>query len=135
MIKNYREKIEHESHGFIQHNGIRIVSADEDGIVIEAEVTDMSRNAWGVVHGGFLYTMADTAAGAFICIKYERQNVTINGMINYLRSAVHSKFLTAVGHEVKVGRHIVFFQVDITDDTGALIAQAHMNMYFLDRAE
>ena len=64
MIENYAEKIKHESNGFIRHNGIRIVSVDEERSVLEAEITDNSRNVWGSVHGGFLYTMADTAAGA-----------------------------------------------------------------------
>ena len=59
MIENYAEKIKHESNGFIRHNGIRIVSVDEERSVLEAEITDDSRNVWGSVHGGFLYTMAD----------------------------------------------------------------------------
>ena len=61
MIENYAEKIKHESNGFIRHNGIRIVSVDEERSVLEAEIADNSRNVWGSVHGGFLYTMADTA--------------------------------------------------------------------------
>lgn len=65
MIENYAEKIKHESNGFIRHNGIRIVSVDEERSVLKAEITENSRNVWGSVHGGFLYTMADTAAGAF----------------------------------------------------------------------
>ena len=54
MIENYAEKIKHESNGFIRHNGIRIVSVDEERSVLEAEITDNSRNVWGSVHGGFL---------------------------------------------------------------------------------
>ena len=97
MIENYAEKIKHESNGFIRHNGIRIVSVDEERSVLEAEITDNSRNVWGSVHGGFLYTMADTAAGAFARIRYGRRNVTLNGSMNYLRPTTHSKTLTAVG--------------------------------------
>ena len=97
MIENYAEKIKHESNGFIRHNGIRIVSVDEERSVLEAEITDNSRNVWGSVHGGFLYTMADTAAGAFARIKYGRRNVTLNGSMNYLRPTTRSRTLTAVG--------------------------------------
>ena len=122
MIENYAEKIKHESNGFIRHNGIRIVSVDEERSVLEAEITDNSRNVWGSVH----------AAGAFARIKYGRRNVTLNGSMNYLRPTTHSKTLTAVGREIKVGGHVGFFEVNITDDTGALVACAQMNMYFLD---
>ena len=61
MIENYAEKIKHESNGFIRHNGIRIVSVDEERSVLEAEITDNSRNVWGSVHGGFLYTTPPSA--------------------------------------------------------------------------
>ena len=132
MVENYQEMLDRESNGFIRHNGIRIVSVDEEKSVLEAAVTDASRNVWGGVHGGFLYAMADTAAGAFARINYGQHNVTLNGSINYLRSTVQSKALTAVGRPVRVGGHIGFFEVNITDDTGALVACAQMNMYFLD---
>ena len=122
MVENYQEMLDRESNGFIRHNGIRIVSVDEE----------KSRNVWGGVHGGFLYAMADTAAGAFARIKYAQRNVTLSATISYLRPTTHSKSLTAVGREVKVGGHIGFFEVDITDDSGALIARAEVNMYFLD---
>ena len=132
MVENYQEMLDRESNGFIRHNGIRIISVDEEKSVLEAAVTDASRNVWGGVHGGFLYAMADTAAGAFTRIKYAQRNVTLSATISYLRPTMHSKSLTAVGREVKVGGHIGFFEVDITDDSGALIARAEVNMYFLD---
>ena len=132
MVENYQEMLDRESNGFIRHNGIRIVSVDEEKSVLEAAVTGASRNVWGGVHGGFLYAMADTAAGAFARINYGQHNVTLNGSINYLRSTVQSKALTAVGRPVRVGGHIGFFEVNITDDTGALVACAQINMYFLD---
>ena len=131
MIENYEEMLKRESNGFIHSNGIRIVSVDEEKSVLQAEITDNSRNVWGGVHGGFLYTMADTAAGAFARIKYGRRNVTLSGSINYLRPTGQSCSLTAVAREVKVGGHIGFFEVNITDDTGALVACAQLNMYFL----
>ena len=133
MVENYQEMLDRESNGFIRHNGIRIVSVDEEKSVLEAAVTDASRNVWGGVHGGFLYAMADTAAGAFARINYSQHNVTLNGSINYLRSTVQSKALTAVGRPVRVGGHIGFFEVNITDDAGALIARAEINMYFLKK--
>ncbi len=131
MIENYQEMLQNESNGFIRHNGIRIISVDEEKSVLKAEVTDLSRNVWGGVHGGFLYTMADTAAGAFARIKYGRRNVTLSGSINYLRTAAHAKNLTAVCREVKVGGHVGFFEVNITDEEERLIARAEVNMYFL----
>ena len=106
---------------------------EREKILLTADVTPENSNIWGGVHGGFLYAMADTAAGAFARINYGQHNVTLNGSINYLRSTVQSKALTAVGRPVRVGGHIGFFEVNITDDTGALIARAEINMYFLKK--
>ena len=121
MVKNYQEMLSSEHSGFIRHNGIRVVSVDEEKSVLTADVTPENS------------AMADTAAGAFARINYSQHNVTLNGSINYLRSTVQSKALTAVGRAVRVGGHIGFFEVNITDDTGALIARAEINMYFLKK--
>ena len=126
MVENYQEMLSSEHSGFIRHNDIRVVSVDEEKSVLTADVTPENSNIWGGVHGGFLYAMADTAAGAFARINYGQHNVTLNGSINYLRSTVQSKALTAVGRPVRVGGHIGFFEVNITDDTGALIARAEI---------
>lgn len=131
MIENYKEKLETESNGFIRHNDIRIVSVDEEKSVLKAVVTESACNVWGNVHGGFLYTMADTAAGAMARIKYARRNVTLSGSISYLRSTAGVKELTAIGREVKIGGHVGFFEVDIFNDADILVARAQMNMYFL----
>lgn len=131
MVENYQEMLSSEHSGFIRHNGIRVASVDEEKSVLTADVTPENSNIWGGVHGGFLYAMADTAAGAFARIKYGRRNVTLNGSINYLRSAAHAKMLTAICREVKVGGHVGFFEVNITDEEECLIARAEVNMYFL----
>lgn len=62
MVKNYQEMLSSEHSGFIRHNGIRVVSVDEEKSVLTADVTPENSNIWGGVHGGFLYAMADTAA-------------------------------------------------------------------------
>lgn len=93
--------IRSETNGFIDHNGIRVVDVDEDKSVLAAEVTDFSRNVWGNVHGGFLYTMADTAAGVFLRAKYGYRNVTLSGSISYLHSTAGAQKITAICREIK----------------------------------
>ena len=59
MVENYQEMLSSEHSGFIRHNGIRVVSVDEEKSVLTADVTPENSNIWGGVHGGFLYAMAD----------------------------------------------------------------------------
>ena len=54
MVKNYQEMLSSEHSGFIRHNGIRVVSVDEEKSVLTADVTPENSNIWGGVHGGFL---------------------------------------------------------------------------------
>lgn len=121
-----------EESGFIQHNGIRIVSVDEEKSVLEADVSEKSCNIWGIVHGGLLYTIADTAAGVLVRSKYERKNVTLDGSISYLRSTAGAKKVIATAHEVRAGHRVCFLEVDVTTETGVQVARAQINMYFVD---
>ena len=58
MVENYQEMLSSEHSGFIRHNGIRVVSVDEEKSVLTADVTPENSNIWGGVHGGFLYASA-----------------------------------------------------------------------------
>lgn len=124
--------IRFETNGFIDHNGIRVVDVDEDKSVLAAEVTDFSRNVWGNVHGGFLYTMADTAAGVFLRAKYGYRNVTLSGSISYLRSTAGAQKITAICREIKVGRSIGFLEVDLEREENILVARVQFNMYLFN---
>ena len=39
MVENYQEMLSSEHSGFIRHNGIRVVSVDEEKSVLTADVT------------------------------------------------------------------------------------------------
>lgn len=130
--EKFMQQVEFEDNGFIHHNGIRIVSVDEEKSVLEVDVTKQSCNIWGGVHGGLIYAMADTAAGVLIRAKYGRKNVTLDGSMQYLRSTAGAKRLTATAREVRSGRHICFLEVDVTSETGVHVARAQINMFFVD---
>ena len=46
MVKNYQEMLSSEHSGFIRHNGIRVVSVDEEKSVLTADVTPENSNIW-----------------------------------------------------------------------------------------
>ena len=48
---------------FIELIGIKIIEADEGYCKAELKVNDRHLNPLGTVHGGCLYTLADTVAG------------------------------------------------------------------------
>lgn len=66
LSKEMQEKLMGEikrSDKFIELIGIKIIEADEGYCKAELEVDDRHLNPLGTVHGGCLYTLADTVAG------------------------------------------------------------------------
>ena len=101
--KNYDTALTlNENSGFLRHNGIQVLSAEAEHAVLKASIAAESKNIWGNVHGGLIYTLADNAAGAMARAE-NRKNVTLNASISYLRPAVDVDELYAYGSAVKVG--------------------------------
>ena len=100
-----------EHSGFIRHNGIRVVSVDEEKACWTADVTPENSNIWGGVHGGFLYAMADTCRGRVRAhqLRPAQRHAERLDQLSALDYAVQ-KTLTAVGRPVRVGGHIGFFR-------------------------
>ena len=78
---------------FIELMGIRIVEVDEGYCKGELEVTDQHMNPLGTVHGGCLYTLADTVAG-FAAASCGFEGPTLSGNMYFLRPTMGVKKLT-----------------------------------------
>lgn len=66
-------------------------------------VTDFMLNGHGTCHGGYLFTLADTAF-AYACNSGNELTVGQHASIDYLRSARAGETLTALAQEVKRAR-------------------------------
>jgi len=78
------------------------------------------RNAAGQVMGGVLFTLADFAF-AVAANNSGPLTVTAVSQITFL-SAARGNVLTAETRLVKDGKRSCYFQIDITDDLGTLVA-------------
>jgi uncharacterized protein (TIGR00369 family) len=86
-------------------------------------------NLQGLLHGGVLATLADTAAGLAVRTKLERdrRHVTIGLNVSFLSAASPGE-IRARGRAVRVGRQIAYAEADITDANGKLLATAQATM-------
>ena len=114
-----------ESMPFNKLLGVRIVRRHSDGVTIECKLRDELMNAAGVVHGGVLATMADTAMGISIHNHFGgRRPITTTEMkINYLRPVKHGKAV-ARAHILRVGKTLCVGRVDLFDAGRKLSAVA-----------
>ena len=119
------------ANAFTDHNFIRLESAEPDCVVYRLDIRPESRNPWGMVHGGALYTLADDAAGG-AAHSDGRHYVTQHGDLHFLDNRAHGT-LRATGRVRHRGRATVLVDVEITDGAGALLATGASSYFCVDR--
>ena len=121
-----RERL--NSSGTARQMGFEIASLDRGHVVLRMRVKQHHKQALGVVHGGVLASLADTAGGlASHTAATNSRVVTIEMKINYLEGVPHGT-VTADARVVRIGKHIAVVDCDLRDDT-RLVAKALMSFY------
>ena len=106
---------------FAAVNGMHIDEIGEDSSVCSMTLREDHRNAYGGVMGGVTFTLADFA---FAVASNQIHNVSVaqNVSMNYL-SMVKGNRLIARAQCIKNGKSSSVINVNVSDDTGRLIAQ------------
>ena len=85
------------------------------------EVRPEMLNGHGVCHGGYLFTLADTAF-AYACNTYNRLTVASGASIDFLRPAKLGDRIVATATETHRGGRIGFYDVLLKNQDGKDIA-------------
>lgn len=105
--------------------GARTVSVSKDEIALALDWRPEITQPAGLLHGGAIMTLADTAGGALSYANLPEGSTgtsTIESKTNFL-AAVQSGTVTATARILKAGRSVVVIETEVTDDTGRLIAK------------
>ena len=98
---------------FVRHLGIELVDVRAGGCTTQLLVREEHLQQHGSVHAGVIATLADhSAGGAARSVTDERDVVTIEYKINYLRPAVGEQ-LRCVAKVVSKGQSIVVTTADV----------------------
>ena len=111
---------------FMEYCGIEMIR-EENGYCARVEIGPRHRNPYGIVHGGLLYTMADTAAG-YTAMTLVKSPVTLNSDFHCIKN-VPSGVLTARAEVIQSGRHILTLRVRILADEELLLAEGTFTYY------
>jgi uncharacterized protein (TIGR00369 family) len=105
--------------------GMEVVEASTGEVTVAMVVEDRHVNLQGLVHGGMLAILADTACGLSIRSAMEpgRLHVTADLDIHFLAPA-RPGTLYGRGTAVKIGRSLAFAEASIEDAAGTLLAKA-----------
>ena len=120
--EQYREMLDKVNSGpyFGPRSGAMVTFAgggEAEGELISRPET---RNPMGVVHGGALFTLADTVAGT-AAFTTGRNCVTLDSSMQFLSAARGDK-VRCVAKPKKAGRTIMVYEISITDSEERLVA-------------
>jgi len=115
---------------FSRFNLMELEFAERDRAVYRLDIRPESCNQYGMVHGGALYTLADNAAG-IAAHGDGRHYVTQHGSLHFLDNRAHGT-IRAEGRVRRRGRSTVLVDVDITDESGALLAAGQFSYFCVD---
>lgn len=115
---------------FLQHNNLEITEIKPGYAKIELHVDPKVLNPYGIVHGGILFSMADTAAGT-ACLASGRECVTLNSSINFIKPG-HGKKIIGIAQEISSGRSTCIYDVYLYNEDHTLISRSTFTMYCLD---
>jgi uncharacterized protein (TIGR00369 family) len=110
--------------------GFALILAERGKVALRMRVNENHLQVHGVVHGGVLAALADTAGGlaTYMACPRGTRVATIEMKINYLE-AVEGGSVTAEAIVVRIGRHVAVVDCDITDDKRRLVGKALMTFF------
>src|SRR2546426_12827701 len=105
--------------------GIELEEAEPGSATLRLNVRDELRQIHGVVHGGAIASLIDTAtAFAIVTLLEDKEKFsTVDLMVNYLRP-LEEGTVTAKARVLRAGRRLITVSADVFDDGGNLAATA-----------
>lgn len=112
--------------------GMKIAALEFDRCRIELELGERHLQPFGIVHGGVLATLIDTATfwAAFMRLPEDAGLVNVDLKLNYLKAVVRGQ-LRAEGQCLRAGRQISYTVASVFDEAGELIAHGTSTMMAL----
>ena len=127
LITSLRERLRDSE--FYRWAGVEVIDASPGVVEIAFEANPQHLNLQGLVHGGILATLADTAMGLAVRTLLEpgRRHVTVQLGIEFLSPGRPGR-ITARGRSVKIGTQLGFAEADVMNADGRLLARAHSTL-------
>jgi len=103
--------------------GFTLAEIDDDSCRIDLTVQAAHFQPFGIIHGGVLASLIDTATfwAGFLRLPDEVGLVNVDLKLNYLK-AVSNGLLLTQGRCLRAGRQISYTEASVRDDKGELVA-------------
>ncbi|MBE6716804.1 MAG: PaaI family thioesterase [Ruminococcaceae bacterium] len=115
---------------YIAYNGIELISYSDGFCNGRIKIESHHKNLHGSVHGGCVYSLADTIA-SYAAMTEGTVVTTLNSAFNYLHPAVDTEYLYCEGKIIKSGKTVTVVRVELFDDNKKLLADGSFSCYNL----
>jgi len=112
---------------------LRAVTVREEFAELELPVTEQVSQMLGLVHGGAVATLIDSACAACLWPHLEAQGVaavTLEMKVNFLATP-RGAFARAQASLLRFGRTTAYTECSVTDESGKLCARASATFFLL----
>lgn len=124
------KKIINEKEGFIKYNNMQVLEVTKEHSKMKVDLNENSLNPNGVVHGGLLFGLADTAMG--VVARTTNKNVTtINAQIDYLKPGT-GNVITCIAEPIKIGKTTGVYRAHLYNEEETLISTVTGTFLFID---
>ncbi len=114
--------------------GFTLYEAARGRLILRMRVAKRHLQVHGVVHGGVLAALADTAGGLAVYLQLPRGSrvATVEMKINYLESVARGEVF-ADARVIRLGKNLAVVDCDITDHAERLVGKALMTFAVIHR--
>ncbi len=117
---------------FSQWLGIEVIDIKVGYSKIKMTIRKEMLNGLGIVHGGILFSLADSAF-AFACNNRNILSVALDTSINFIKPAHVNDVLTAEAKELHNGKSTGLYHIHISNQNEHLVAQFKGLCYRTDK--
>lgn len=116
--------------GFVKLTGINITEVREGFAAGEIVIREEHLNVIGIVHGGCTFSLADSVGGSAAMSRGNRV-VTVSSDFHYLAPAKDCVKIIAKAREIKSGKSMLLYDLEVEDDKGTLLAKGTFSYFNL----
>ena len=112
--------------------GVEIVPTSDGCVRLELDVKENHSNPYGILHGGVMTTMADTAMGA-ACLMYNKKVVTVSITMDFMHPVQMASRIITDAKVLSEGRHIFNCECTLHDADGKIYAKSHAVFFAISK--
>lgn len=121
--ENTKEKLT-----FGKYTGIEITEARDGHAKARMKVEEFSHNSGGTIHGGALFTLADSVAGS-AAFSLKNRVTTLDAAVNFLRPGRKTDFVYGEANVIKGGSSILVIDVKLHDERQNLLLSGTFSFF------